>query len=405
MPFNTDTAFNVVVINTLCNVYPNLSRDEVKARLYVYVLTRAAVINFLNRHGEHYRLPMSFHELREDRPSLTNFVEYIYNHLEIAEHERGPTTPRLSEIVNNVLSTLERELRGGLSGPSQHLIQTYMRSNGAHTLPSTLFRPDAIPATPTLDNNFGIIPQSWTVSIPTEESNVSVRQLEDVTDSSEATTEQGMRRRGTGDGLDSPLHNARLLYSSCYGLYKDKIVYVSNFDGEAKPKARVHELQNHSPAEAYASVPMDAVKLGFNFEYGWVHLPNRNLFAYTAYIPGNFLKGASRKNTRVLGSIMADDPLSPFIPHDYIRPEHIESLLDRKFTSFEEGINSKKEIFIVSPHVLVCSQVAKEKTQKKVYFNTTVVGVLNEKYKYVKLYKKFINLLPLFRTVIPYEIR
>lgn len=404
MPFNTDNVSDVVVINNLQSQYSHLHRHDVKARLYAYVLTRNTVVDFIRLYRDHYVLPVSFEELRENSSSSARFMEEVYNHLESTERQND-TIPRLSEVLNTVLSNLERELLHLNEEAINHRIHVYMRGTSQYiqTLPSYLFRSRSSTDSFTISNNYRVPPRNWAVY--TEEPSAQAILVDDVNESNDTPIEQGLRRRGMGDGLDSPLHNARLLYSSCYGLYKDKIVYISNFDGEAKPKARVHELQNHSPAEAYASVPMDTVKLGFNFEFGWVHLPDRNLFSYTAYLPGNYLKGASKKNTKVLGTIMSDTPLSPFVPHDYIRPEHIESLFSRKFTSFEEGINSKKEIFIVSPHVLVCSQLVKEKVQKKVYFNTTIVGVLNEKYKYVKIYKKFTNLLPLFRTVIPYEIR
>lgn len=407
MPFNIDSAADVAVINLLCAQYPHMHRHEVKARLYAYILARGTVVEFLSHHVSQFSLPVSFNELLDNSQSSAHFMEAVYNHLEISEQQAQVVSPRLSEGLNSVLSTLERELLQGEGVSPHHIIHRYMRGTEyIHTLPSFLFTSERSPTIPPAPSgSFRVSPNSYMWNdAPALSSSITLTE-DDANVSNQPPTEQGLRRRNIGDGLDSLLHNARLLYSSCYGLYKNKIVYISNFDGEVKPKARVHELQNHSPAEAYASVPMDAVKLGFNFEFGWVHLPDRNMYSYTAYVPGNYLKGASRKNTKVLGSILSNDPMSPFIPHDYIRPDHIESLFERNFTSFEEGINSKKEIFIVSPHVLVCSQTVKEKLQKKVYFNTTVVGVLNEKYRYVKIYKKFTNLLPLFRTVIPYEIR
>jgi hypothetical protein len=216
-----------------------------------------------------------------------------------------------------------------------------------------------------------------------------------------------LRPRPREDGINSLGHNLNTSYGHCIGKYKDKYVYIHSFTGDNAPKAVIHDITDNGIEEKGRVVPYQESHFDLAPpELGWVEDTQSNLFFLSrgAGGDGRYLRTISKRNTAVVMLIYPNGDA-----REYTSFSHALSLIKRVFEpkrfSFSEGLDRKLDSWVYSPHVAI-HRPKGTTGLRSVYFNEIKIGTLSDKYRFIKVDKKYNSIIPFFKKAVDgYEIR
>lgn len=215
-----------------------------------------------------------------------------------------------------------------------------------------------------------------------------------------------LRRRPSSHGQNDVAHNLSVMYRKCYGVKGGSLFLAREFYLNSNRKVMLQYSVEDLPNPEDADRPDDEV---YNAEvhkfiapdHGWVK--TKDAFHYMELTPGTYLRGVSPHNFQCIVTIKNNNiDLGARINRGVV-----QALVDRKFTSVQEGLQQDKNGAILSKEFLVFLGKSKDRAQEKYFlmYSDTCIGEMATNHAAFKLYSPFKQLKPALQKVLPYEIK